>query len=361
MSEEQYKRFAKAMVSPGMSISAGVKLLDQSGHGVLLVCGAEDRLIGVVTDGDIRRALLQGVPFDREIASICNRTPLVARKGVTRSEALHLIDTGRGFIVNQLPVVDHAGKLAGLILRSDLTGEETLPLSAVIMAGGGGTRLRPLTENVPKPMLTVGGKPILEHIIGQLRGAGIRSITIATHYLGEQISGYFGDGRKFGVRIDYLAEEKPMGTGGALGLVNFTGETLLVMNGDILTQVNFRAMLDFHREHGADLTMGTRLYEFQVPFGVVECDDVAIRSLVEKPVQAFFVNAGIYFVQKPVLSRIPKEISYNMTDLIQRLLAEGSKVVSFPIREYWLDIGRMSDYSSVAMEYGSSRDDGSKE
>jgi len=361
MSEEKYKRFAKATVSPRISITTGVELLDRSGHGVLLVCGEEDKLIGVVTDGDIRRALLQGIPFDRDIAMICNKTPLVAREGVTRAEALRLMDTGRGFIVNQLPVVDYSGKLVDLILRSDLTGEELLPLSAVIMAGGGGTRLRPLTENVPKPMLNVSGKPILEHIINQLRGAGIRSITITTHYLGEQISTYFGDGRKFGVTIDYLAEEKPMGTGGALGLMNFTGETVLVMNGDILTQVNFRAMFDFHREHGADLTMGTRLYEFQVPFGVVECDDVTIRSLVEKPVQAFFVNAGIYFVQKPVLSHIPKEVSYNMTDLVQRLLAERGKVVSFPIREYWLDIGRVSDYNSVASEYGSSRDDGSRE
>jgi dTDP-glucose pyrophosphorylase/CBS domain-containing protein len=355
MNEEKKKRFEKAMVSPDISISTGVKLLDQSGYGVLLVCTGDGDLIGVVTDGDIRRALLKGISFDKEITLICNKTPLVAREGVTKAEALHLMDAGRGFIINQLPVIDHNGKLFGLILRSDLTGEGLLPLSAVIMAGGGGTRLRPLTDNVPKPMLNVGGKPLLEHIIDQLREAGIHNITITTHYLGEKISSYFGDGKKFGVTIDYLAEEKPMGTGGALSLLNFTGETLLVMNGDILTQVDVRAMFDFHREHGADLTMGIRLYEFQVPFGVVECEDVVIHSLVEKPVQAFFVNAGIYFVQTPVLSYIPKDASYNMTDLIQRLLADRKKIVSFPIREYWLDIGRVSDYNSIASDYSSSR------
>ncbi len=352
------KRLAATTVACDQTISACVRLLNESGHGILHVCDAGDKLIGVVTDGDIRRALLRGISFEREITLICNKNPLVARAGATRAEALHLMDTGRGFIVNQLPVIDEGGRLIGLILRSDLTTELQLPLSAVIMAGGFGTRLRPLTDNIPKPMLNVGGKPILEHIINQLRDAGVHNITVTTHYLSDKITSYFGDGQKFGVTINYLDEEKPMGTGGALSLMNCTGETLLVMNGDILTQVNFRAMFDFHREHGADLTVGTRLYEFQVPFGVIECDDIAIRSVVEKPVQSFFVNAGIYFVETAVLNYIPKQASYNMTDLIERLLAEQRKVISFPIMEYWLDIGQTSDYRSVVSDYGTSRNDG---
>ena len=238
-----------------------------------------------------------------------------------------------------------------LLLRRDLVGDKKLPLQAFIMAGGVGKRLKPLTDDIPKPMLKVGNKPILEHIVGQLRDTGIENIRISTNYLREKISDYFGNGENFGVNIEYVNEDQPLGTAGSIGLVKAPTNPLLVINGDILTGVNFRAMFNFHVEHEADMTVGVRKYEFQVPYGVIECDGYKICGLQEKPLHQFFVNAGIYLIQPPMLAHIPSARRYDMTDLVNELLLREKNVVSFPIIEYWVDIGMPGDFKRANEKY----------
>jgi len=217
----------------------------------------------------------------------------------------------------------------------------------VIMAGGFGQRLRPLTEKLPKPMLPVGEKPVMELIIDQLRNAGIQKVNVTTHFKPDKIRDYFGDGRAFGVDLTYVSEESPLGTAGALSLIGEKNEPLLVINGDILTQVDFRTMLAFHREHGAEITVGVRQYDLQVPYGVIESDGTTVTGLHEKPMLNFFVNAGIYFLEPSVHELIPQGEHFDMTELINALLAKGRPVASFPIVEYWLDIGQHADYAKA--------------
>lgn len=256
----------------------------------------------------------------------------------------------RQHAVRQIPIVDESGFLVDLVVDADFSKEKTPELRAVIMAGGKGSRLHPLTENTPKPMLPVGGRPLMEWIVEQLRDSGIHRIHVSTHFQSEKISEHFGDGNAFGVDIQYVSEEQPLGTAGSLSLLEHSQEPLLVMNGDILTQVNFRAMYDYHREHQAEMTVGVRHYEFQVPYGVVECEESRITALREKPVQQFFVNAGIYLLEPSVFRFIPEHQRQDMTEVIDRLLKVGANVVSFPIMEAWIDIGQHADYEKAQSE-----------
>jgi NDP-sugar pyrophosphorylase family protein len=249
--------------------------------------------------------------------------------------------------LRQIPVLDNEDRVVDLVMLDDLIPIQDLPLQAVIMAGGMGTRLRPLTEDLPKPMLPVGGKPLMELVIKQLRQVGIRRVNVTTHYKPEKISDHFGDGSAYGVELNYVNEDKPLGTGGALGLMDAPTETMLVINGDILTQVDFRAMLAYHRENRADMTVAVRQYDIKVPYGVIECVGVQVCALKEKPQMHFLVNAGIYLLEPKVYEFIPSGEHFNMTDLIQRLLDSNHTVVSFPIIEYWLDIGQLADYEQA--------------
>jgi NDP-sugar pyrophosphorylase family protein len=246
-----------------------------------------------------------------------------------------------------LPVVDAQNQVVKFLLRKDLVAEGRVDLSAVIMAGGYGKRLLPLTESVPKPMLPIGDRPMLEHVIKQLRRSGIREVNMTTHYLPESISNHFGDGNGFGVRLNYLKEENPMGTAGGLKLMKRPEGSFLVVNGDILTGVPFQEMLMYHRKHRAEITVGVRKYEMQVPFGVVQCEDVKITGLQEKPSLNFFINAGTYLLEPSAYDSIPEGQPFDMTDLIKKLIAEGRTVVGFPIMEYWIDVGRPEDYKKV--------------
>jgi NDP-sugar pyrophosphorylase family protein len=252
--------------------------------------------------------------------------------------------------ISQLPVVDSEGKVQKLILSKDIVPNRELVLSAVVMAGGFGTRLLPLTEKLPKPMLPVGGRPLLELAIDQLRRAGIKNVNVTTHYLPETISDYFGTGEMFGVRLNYLQEEHPLGTAGGIKLLKQFDATMLVINGDILTGAPFGAMLDYHRSYHADLTIGVRKYEVQVPFGVVECEDVHVKGLEEKPSLSFFINAGTYLIEPAVCDFIPAGQRFDMTELINKLIEAGRIVVSFPIMEYWLDMGRHEDYAKAQQD-----------
>jgi len=344
---DKNNRLDKVIVSPNETISDSISVLDRSGLGILFLAEEDRKLVGIITDGDIRRAMLRNVSFDQPCIMIAHRDPVTAPPQVSPLEALHLMDSGRSFIINNLPVVDAEGRIVGLILRSDLVAEEPLDLSAVIMAGGFGTRLLPLTEELPKPMLLVGGTPLMELIIERLRQAGIRKVNVTTNYKQDKIIDYFGDGHAYGVDIKYVTEDQPLGTAGALGLMEKPSEPLLIINGDILTRIDFRSMVTFHREHKAELTVAVRSYEVQVPYGVIECDGPQVRRLREKPVYNFLVNAGVYLMEPTVHQYIPNGQRFDMTDLIQHLLDMGRPVVSFPIVEYWLDIGQHSDYEQA--------------
>ena len=351
-------RLKKVIVLPDLSIASAIPLLDRAGLGVLLVCDEQRKLIGVITDGDIRRAMMKGWPFDQPCSSIAITQPVVARVDAGREvssaapaistvDALHIMDHARSFLINQLPVVDEQGRVVDLIMRSDLVAETSLDVSAVIMAGGFGKRLQPLTEDLPKPMLLVGDRPLMERLIGQLKQSGIHQVNVTTHYLPDKIIEHFGTGEPWGVKINYVAEDQPLGTAGALSLIPSSGHPLLVINGDILTNLDFRSMLAYHQKHAADMTVAVRRYGLQVPYGVLECEGERILHVREKPRYSFLVNAGVYLLQPSVLAYIPGGRRFDMTDLIDALIQAGRPVISFPIVEYWLDIGQLEDYEQA--------------
>jgi dTDP-glucose pyrophosphorylase len=315
-------------------------------RGIVLVVDDDRRLLGTVVDGDIRRALLANLPLDSAVAELLRQKgPIPSVQAPEKAASGELIALMHDRHVHQLPLVDADGRLQDLVTMDDLLPDEVLPLNAVIMAGGVGARLRPLTEELPKPMLPVGGRPLLELIVQSLRQAGIRRVNVTTHYKPEAIKDHFGDGDGIGVELNYLTEDRPLGTAGALGLMERPQETLLVMNGDILTDVDFRAMLAFHRESRAVLTMAVRKYEIAIPYGVVESEGERVQRLVEKPHVGLFVNAGIYLLEPEAHAFIPDGERFDMTDLIRRLIDAGKAVTSFPVHEYWLDIGQPTDYA----------------
>lgn len=334
-------------VRPDQTLREALLVIDKNAKGIALVVDSDGHLLGTISDGDVRRAMLAAMDLDTLASVLLARKidsqypkPVTAQIGTGREELLMLM---RQYALRQIPILDDDGRVVDLVVLDDLVTLNELSLQAVIMAGGLGTRLRPLTEDLPKPMLLIGGKPLMERIIEQLRQVGIRRVNVTTHYMPEKIVEYFGDGRAFGVELNYVNEDRPLGTGGALGLMPVPPETMLVMNGDILTQVNFRAMLEFHQQQKADLTVAVRRYEMQVPYGVIECEGVLVRRLQEKPKVGFLVNAGIYLLEPSVYQLIPQNASFNVTDLIQWLVDAGRTVVSFPVHEYWIDIGQHSD------------------
>ena len=342
---EMKKRLDGAVVPPALSLAEALPKLYRSPGGILLLCDEDGVLLGTLTDGDIRRTILKGASFDLPCETVANRSPVTAPEGVDENRALELMTHSRRVALNQLPLVDGRGRVKGLLLRSDLiaTTEES-PLTAIIMAGGYGTRLRPLTEDLPKPMLPVGDRPLLELTLARVRAAGIKKAVITTHYLPEKIMDHFGDGSGFGVELSYIREERPLGTAGALGLMDPPDGPALVINGDILTEVDFSAMLDFHLEHQAEMSVAVRQYVFQVPYGVLECDGQRVCGLKEKPEYEFMVNAGMYILEPSVWELMPGKSRFNMTDLIEMMMDGDRTVVSFPVLEYWLDVGQPGDY-----------------
>ena len=341
------RRLRAAIIDPEASISEAMAQLDKAATGVLLICDKARHLLGVLTDGDFRRAILQRKLLSVPCVTIASSHPITAPISVSSSEAMRLM---KQHDISQLPVVDTEGKVQKLILSKDIVPNRELDLSAVVMAGGFGTRLLPLTEKTPKPMLPVGGRPLLELTIAQLKRAGIKNVNVTTHYLPETISNHFGNGEMFGVHLNYLQEEHPLGTAGGIKLLKQFDSTMLVINGDVLTGAPFDAMLDYHHAYRADLTIGVRKYEVQVPFGVVECEDVHVKRLEEKPSLSFFINAGTYLIEPAVRDFIPAGERFDMTELISKLIEAGRTVVSFPIIEYWLDMGRHEDYARAQQD-----------
>jgi len=316
---------------------------------IVLIVDVSGRLVNTVTDGDVRRALLDGVTLDDTLEKMQQirkkGNPVTASAEQTDMDIHVLMQKHQ---IRQVPLVGESGRLVGLCYQAqDL---DAVPLRAVVMAGGFGKRLHPLTESTPKPMLPVGGRPLLERILGQLHDAGIHRVNIATHHLADSIMDYFGDGKKLGLQIDYMHELEPQGTGGALRMIDGVEEPVLVINGDILTNLDFRSMFEFHRKKQALLTVAVRRYDMNIPYGVVESEDGLITGLSEKPVYSFFVNAGIYLVEPFLIRKLPSGGQIQMTDIIQHLIDVKKPVASFPIHEYWIDIGSVKDYERANQE-----------
>ncbi len=337
----------KFLCAEQASIREVMARIDANASGIAMVVDGDGRLRATFTDGDLRRAILAGHELDDRAMDLTAQRaerytrPITAPVGTAADALLALMRTHS---IRHVPLVDGDGRVADVALQSSLLRDGDLPVSAVVMAGGRGTRLRPLTEDVPKPMLPVGDQPLLERIVRRLRQAGIRQVVLTTHYKPEQIVDHFGDGSRFGVELDYIQEGEPLGTAGALSKLDDAAQPLLVMNGDILTEVDFRAFLDFHRSHDAALTVAVRKYDLQVPYGVVRTDDVWITDIEEKPRLRHFINAGIYLLEPDVWAMIPADEPYDMPQLIRQLTRDGRKVACFPVLEYWLDIGAVEDY-----------------
>jgi dTDP-glucose pyrophosphorylase len=335
--------------TPSETIREALRIIDNGAMRIAIVVDEEGRLIGTLTDGDIRRGLLKGMELDSPIRDIYNSHPISVRISDPKEKILALAVERR---VYQIPVLDDDGRVIRMAEIDQLVKQERHSNTVVLMAGGLGQRLRPLTENTPKPMLSVGGKPILETVISRFRKQGFTKFVIALNYKGEQIRNYFGNGLTMGVDITYIEEKQRMGTAGALGLLESApDEPFFVMNADILTLVDFEALLDFHVRNGSDATMCIREYGMEVPYGVVRLNKDNIVSIEEKPIQQFYVNAGIYLLTPDTLNLIPSGEAMDMTTLFEKAVEKGLTTLSFPIREFWMDIGKPEDYERANFDY----------
>jgi len=339
----------EVLIKPNTTIVETIKIIDASALQIALVVDENERLIGTVTDGDIRRGILKGIDLNKPVTEVMKNKFIFARPSMGHEEILKIM---KEKYVNQLPIVDGKGRVVRLELLSDLIKEQFFDNLVVLMAGGLGTRLRPLTDDCPKPMVKVGGKPVLETILENFIEQGFRRFYFSVNHLKEKISDYFRDGKKWGVEINYLVEDKKMGTAGALSLIPGNPDRpLIVMNGDLLTKVNYAQLLDFHRENKADATMCLREYSFQIPYGVVKIEKNMITEIDEKPTHSFFVNAGVYILEPEVLKLIPKNTMYDMTTVFEKLIENQKRAAVFPIREYWIDVGYYEDYKRADSEY----------
>jgi dTDP-glucose pyrophosphorylase len=323
------------------TIQDAVQNLDCSGLQIIIAVAPDGTLIGTLTDGDIRRGLLGGLKLSSRIDSIVHRDPLVVPPEWSRELVLPLMQANK---IHQIPVVDAHHNVVGLHTWSELLMPVVRSNMIVIMAGGRGTRLQPHTEHCPKPMLSVYGKPILEHIVDRAKLQGFQHLVLAVCYLGHMIEEYFGDGSRWGVRIEYLREQSPLGTAGALGLIEARpNEPFIVTNGDVLTDVNYGDVLDFHNRYEAMATMAVRQYEWQNPFGVVTTNGVDITGFDEKPVTRSHINAGIYALEPQVLDFIASREPCDMPALFGRLQEKAQRTVAYAVHEPWLDVGRPTD------------------
>jgi len=331
------------LVNKTVTLKQAIEVLDKASLRVALVVSNDEKLLGTLTDGDVRRALLNQLSQDTPVTEVMNSKPKFAEKHWTESRILAVMEK---YDLLQLPVLDEQNRLVGLATLHDVLNKRRHDNPVFLMAGGFGTRLRPLTNNCPKPMLKVGDKPILEQIMLSFIEAGFHRFYISTHYMPEVIRSYFGNGDRWGVSIQYVHEEEPLGTGGALALLP-SGEIdqpMFMMNGDLLTSLNLHSFLEFHERHNGIATMCVREYEYQVPYGVITSEGKQVKSMIEKPIHRFFVNAGIYLLAPELVNSITNDIHIDMPTVLEQQISDGKSVNMFPIHEYWLDIGRMDDF-----------------
>ena len=340
---------SKSFIPPGATIGDAIRAIDSGPAQIALVVDGDGQLVGTITDGDVRRALIRGLGLDTAAGSIMNTRPTVAASDVADPE---LLATMRATMHRAIPVLDANRRVVRVAQLGDLIHVRNKPNRVVVMAGGLGTRLSPLTADRPKPLIDVGSRPVLETMIESLRDFGFRHIYLAVNYKAEMVKKHFGSGGSFGLTIRYLEESERLGTAGALGLLpEKLEQPLLVVNGDVLTKINFDQLLDFHTAQRAAATMCVREYDIQIPYGVVKIEDHRIRAIDEKPVQRFFVNGGIYVLEPDVVEHVSGAL--DMPALFEGLIAAGRETVAFPIREYWVDIGQIEDLERARSEYPS--------
>jgi dTDP-glucose pyrophosphorylase len=331
------------------TIKEALEIIDNGAMQIALIVDEKDALIGTLTDGDIRRGLLKGLDLNSSVESIIFKTPTIAKISDTKEEILKIALSKK---LHQVPIVDNDGKILGIQEIEELIKPKEKTNKVILMVGGLGTRLRPLTENTPKPMLKVGNKPILQTIVEKFAEYGYTNIVMCVNYKSQIIQDYFGDGKEFGVNIEYIQEKQRMGTAGALSLlIEKPIEPFFVMNGDLLTNVNFEHLHDFHVSNNSMGSMCVREYDLQVPYGVVTIENSKIVDIEEKPTHKFFVSAGIYMLSPEILEYIPQNQFYDMPTLFEKIISENKNAISFPLREYWLDIGRLEEYKKANKEY----------
>ncbi len=338
-----------ALLPLGSTIQQAIYSLETSSMQIVLAVSEKNRLAGTLTDGDIRRAFLKGLKLDSVIDDVIHRNPLVVPPEVSRELVLQFMQINK---IHQLPIVDQKGTVVGLHVWDKIIAPKSIANKMLIMAGGKGTRLRPHTENCPKPMLEVGGKPILQHIIEKATADGFQNFAISLHYLGHMVEEHFGDGSKYGVRIEYLIEDEPLGTAGCLSLLPESPELpFIVTNGDVLTDIHYNEFLDFHNRHEASATMAVRQHEIQNQFGVVRTKGIEIEGFEEKPVYRSHVNAGVYVLEPNVLKHLEYKQHCDMPTLFERVKENAGRTIVYPMHEPWLDIGRPTDLALARNNY----------
>lgn len=339
----------KALVSPEADLRETLRVIDSTGAGISLVVDDEGRLLGTASDGDVRRALIDGADLSARAGSVLNPNPRVVRKGQSRASMLDML---REYGLHQLPIVDEEGRAAGLVTVDELLRVPERPNHVVIMCGGLGQRLAELTHETPKPMLKVGPRPILETIILNYSAQGFRNFWLAVNYKAEQIEAHFRDGSHLGIEIRYLREDKRLGTGGALSLMPRVPDTpIIVANGDVLSKEDYGAAMDGHQGSDAQATVLVRDYEIQVPFGVVVPGIEGVARLEEKPRQRFLINAGVYVLSPQALALVPRDEFFDLPTLLQRMVDAGMKVRTHRAEAYWVDIGRLPDFERANAEF----------
>ena len=339
------QHWKQSLIGETVTLQDAIRNLDQTGFQIALIVDEENTLIGTLTDGDIRRGLLNGMGLTQPVSSIVHRDPLVVPPQMSRDMVLTLM---RANAIHHLPVVDSTRKVVGLHLIDKLISPKQREATMIVMAGGKGTRLRPHTENCPKPMLPVAGKPMLEHIVERARDEGFSRFVFAVHYLAEQIEEYFGTGKQWEVQIEYLREESPLGTAGAIALMEGKlAGPFVVTNGDVLTDIRYGDLLDFHQRNDAAATMAVRLHEWQHPYGVVRTKGIDILGFEEKPVSRTHINAGVYALDAEAVKHLTPGQYCDMPELFSRIQQDGLRTIVYPMHEPWLDVGRPADYQEA--------------
>lgn len=340
--ELMYKNWKESLIQSSATVEDAKRVIDKSSMRIAIVVDERNKLLGIMTESDLRKAMLEHIQLDTCVTKIMNASPKTAFLTDGKDKAKQFFKETR---LMHLPVIDENGILVDVEYFDGHLKISKQDNWLIIMAGGLGNRLRPLTEDIPKTLLKVGSKPILERIIDNCVNYGFKKFYLSVNYKAEMIEDYFGDGSAWGIQIEYLKEKMQMGTAGSLSILpEIPLKTFLVINGDLLTDLNLQDLINFHSEHKVFATMCVREYEFSVPYGIVKTKDGKIEGIDEKPVQKFFVNAGIYLFEPGVLKLVPKNTYFDMPDLFKSIIDNSHNTAVFPIREYWMDIGRIDDY-----------------
>ena len=340
----------KTILQPTDTLDKAIHVLTKEALKIVMVSDECGQLIGTVTDGDVRRALIRHCDMDTRLVDVMRKDPTTVAE---KEDDAKILDLMKRKSFSQIPIIDSNNKIVGLKTIHNLIEGKKYDNPIFLMPGGLGSRLRPLTNDTPKPLLKVGTKPIMEIILEQFIESGFHQFFVSTYYKSEMLKDFFGNGSRWGASIEYIDEETPLGTGGALGLLPpiVSKLPIIMMNCDLLTRLNFKHLLNYHKEHGGIATMCTRKYDFQVPYGVIETDGLHATSITEKPVYKSFVNAGIYVLEPSLIDAVEKGCYLDMPDLINTQLQNNQQVNTFPIHEYWLDIGRMEEFERANHEF----------